>query len=139
MGFLENIVLISGRVLLGLYFIIPGITKITGYDGTAAYMASHDVPFISFLLPLTIVIQIAAGIALVIGYKGKFAAFLLAGLTLVISVYMHNFWAFDSGVERSHETQNFIKNMAIMAGLLIVSSVGTGKMSVSNRRRTLFS
>jgi putative oxidoreductase len=78
--------------------------------------------------------QLSAGAALIIGYKGKVAAFLLAGLTLVICIYMHNFWAMEEGVERVHEMQNFIKNMAIMAGLLIVAAQGLGKFSVDNRQ-----
>lgn len=132
---MENSCLLLGRLLLGLYFIIPGIAKITGYAGTVAYMEAHNVPVIAVLLPLTIVIQIAAGTALIVGYKGNIAAFVLAGLTLMISVYMHNFWAYDAGVERSHETQNFIKNMAIMAGLLLIAAQGTGGFSLSNRKK----
>jgi putative oxidoreductase len=47
----------------------------------------------------------------------------LAGLTLVISVFMHDFWGMEEGLERAHEMQNFVKNMAIMAGLLYVAGV----------------
>jgi len=45
----------------------------------------------------------------------------LAGLVLVISLVMHNFWSMEEGLQRAHEMQNFIKNMAIMAGLLVVA------------------
>ena len=90
MNYLQNC-LLSGRVLLGLYLFIFGIQKITAYERMSTYMQSHDVPLLSLLLPLTIVIQISAGAALIIGYKGKVVAFMLAGLTLVISFYMHNF------------------------------------------------
>jgi putative oxidoreductase len=99
----------------------------------SAYMQAHDVPFVPFLLPLTIIIQLIAGLAMILGYKGRLAAFLLAGLTLVISIYMHNFWGMEEGVSRMHEMQNFIKNMAIMAGLLMVVAHGTGKFSVDSR------
>ena len=127
---IENTCLLFGRFLLGLYFILPGISKITGYEGTVAYMEAHNVPMISALLPLTIVMQLALGAALIVGFRGKLAAFLLAGLTLVISLYMHNFWGFAEGVERNHETQNFFKNMGIMAGLLMVAALGTGRFSI---------
>ena len=133
MQLFENFMLIAGRVLLGLYFIIPGVSKILGYSATADYMASQNVPMISVLLPLTIVIQLVAGGALIVGFRGKLAAFVLAGLTLAISIYMHNFWVMEAGLQRVHETQNFVKNMAIMAGLLIVAAQGTGAWSWSNR------
>lgn len=128
----ETACLLVGRFLLGIYFILPGISKITGYDGTVEYMASHNVPMIDILLPVTILLQIGLGLALIIGYRGQIAAFLLAGLTLVISIYMHNFWDLPEGLERRHETQNFFKNMGIMAGLLVMASLGTGRYSLKS-------
>ena len=58
-----------GRVLLGLYFLIPGITKITGWTQMSAYMADHGVPLIPLLLALTIVLQIGGGVSLMAGYR----------------------------------------------------------------------
>ncbi len=123
----QRILELAGRALLGLYFIGPGILKITGFTATSAYMQAHGVPFVPVLLVLTIAIQLGAGASLLIGYRTQLMAFLLAGLTLVISVFMHDFWNMDEGVQRAHEMQNFIKNMAIMAGLMFVA--GTRKAS----------
>ena len=83
--------------------------------------------------PNQIALLVAMGIAIIIGFKGKLSAFILAGLTLVISIYMHDFWTMAEGLARTHETQNFFKNMGIMAGLLMVSSIGTGWLSLDNR------
>lgn len=117
----ERLMLLIGRGLLGLYFILPGITKITGFAATSEYMAAHGVPLIPVLLVVTIVIQIGGGLALMFGFKTQLIAFLLAGLTIVINVFMHNFWVMEEGLERNHEMQNFVKNLAIMAGLLYVA------------------
>ena len=118
---LQRACLITGRALLGLYFIIPGITKITGWSAMSAYMEQHGVPMIPVLLALTTLLQIGGGAFLAIGYRARLMAFLLAGLTLAISLFMHDFWNVYEGVDQGHETQNFIKNMAIMAGLLYVA------------------
>lgn len=131
---LDTLFLLAGRFLLGLYFILPGISKIANYAGTSEYMLAHKVPLIPVLLPLTIAMQIGLGVALIVGFRGKLAAFLLAGLTLLISIFMHNFWGYAEGMERNHEMQNFIKNMAIMAGLMVITSVGTGAYSLDNRK-----
>ena len=131
MHYFENACLLTGRGLLGLYFILPAISKITNFEGMSAYMAEHNVPLIPVLLVLTIIIQLAAGSALIIGFQGKWAAFVLAGLTLAISLFMHNFWDYPEGTEQAHELQNFVKNMAVMAGLLIVTAIGTGRFSLS--------
>ena len=119
----QRAMFLTGRGLLGLYFIIPGISKITGFAGMSEYMAAHGVPFIPVLLVLTIILQIGCGASLVAGWRTQLMAFLLAGLTLVISLFMHDFWAMEEGLQRAHEMQNFIKNMAIMAGLLYVAGV----------------
>lgn len=118
---LQRALLLTGRALLGLYFIVPGITKITGWTATSAYMAQHGVPLVPVLLVLTIVLQIGGGICLVIGYRAGLVALLLAGLTLLISLFMHDFWNVYEGGDSGHELQNFIKNLAIMAGLLFVA------------------
>jgi putative oxidoreductase len=128
--------LLAGRLLLGLYFILPGVMKILDLQGTADYMAAHDVPLISVLLVLTIALQLGCGAMLIVGFRGRTAGFLLAGLTLVISVYMHNFWDMEEGIQRNHELQNFTKNMGIMAGLLIVAALGTGRFSLSGQQRS---
>ena len=69
----------------------------------STYMASHDVPMIPVLLVLTILIQVGAGAGLLIGYRTQLMAFLLAGLTLMISLFMHDFWNMEDGVQKGHE------------------------------------
>ncbi len=117
----RRLLVITGRALLGLYFIVPGIMKITGWTATGAYMAQHGVPLVPVLLVITIVLQVGGGICLAIGYRAPLMAFLLAGLTLLISLFMHDFWNSYEGGNPGHELQNFIKNMGIMAGLLYVA------------------
>ncbi|MEP4146104.1 MAG: DoxX family protein [Halioglobus sp.] len=120
---MQRTLFLTGRGLLGLYFILPGISKITGFAGMSEYMADHGVPFVPVLLVLTIILQIGCGASLMAGWRPQLMAFVLAGLTLVISVFMHDFWGMEEGLQRAHEMQNFIKNMAIMAGLLCVAGV----------------
>ena len=130
----EKFLVTAGRVLLGVYFILPGINKVTDFEGNSQYMAEHGMVFIPFFLVLTIIIQLGGGFAMVAGYQTKIVAFVLAGLTLVISIVMHDFWTMEPGLQTSHETQNFVKNMAIMAGLLVAAGLGGGAWSVDNRR-----
>ncbi len=77
--------------------------------------------FIPFFLVLTIIVQLGGAGALIAGYRVTFTAFILAGLTLVISVVMHDFWNIEAGIQQAHETQNFVKNLAIMAGLMALA------------------
>ena len=113
---------IAGRILLGAYFLIPGVTKVVGFAGTLAYMELHRVPFALPLLLLTIPLQIGGGLALIANCNARTAAFLLAGLTLLINVFMHDFWNDYPGGNPQHEVQNFIKNLGIFAGLLLLAA-----------------
>ncbi|MDA1073303.1 MAG: DoxX family protein [Proteobacteria bacterium] len=130
---LAKSLVLMGRLLLGLYFLVHGISKITGFDATATYMTTHGMMGVPFFLVLTIVLQVGGGVLVIIGRWLKPTAFVLAGLVLVISVMMHDFWNVYEGVDQGHETQNFIKNLAIMAGLMVLAGADT-----STRWRDLF-
>ena len=119
---IEKTCITIGRVLLGLYFLLPGISKIPTYEFTAEYMTSHSIPLVSILLPITIVLQLVLGIALIIGFRIKESALILAALTIFINIGMHDFWNEYPNTDTGHETQNFVKNLAIFAGLLVLSA-----------------
>jgi len=113
---------VVGRVLLGLYFVVPGIFKVTGFAGSLAYMQLHGVPLALPLLLLTILLQVGGGLAIIFDRQTRTAAFLLAGLTLLINLFMHDFWNDYPGGNPQHELQNFIKNLGIFAGLLLLAA-----------------
>ena len=118
---MEKSFLTISRVLLGGYFLYPGITKIPGYAFMLEYMALHNIPLAGILLPITIVLQIVLGLALIAGYRIKESALTLALLTLFINLGMHDFWNEYPNTDASHELQNFYKNFGIFAGLLALS------------------
>ena len=97
-------------------------------------MADHGMILIPFFLIITIIIHVGGGLIMVAGSQTKITALMLAGLTLVISLVMHDFWTMPAGeLQTGHETQNFVKNMAIMAGLLAMAGLGGGRWSLDAR------
>ena len=119
---LDNLFFITGRSLLGLYFIGPGLSKVFDFSSTLALMRMKGVPFSLFLLPLTIAIQLLGGIFLILGKNLRLTAFMLFGLTIFINIFIHNFWALNGDPSQAHEMQNFVKNLAIAAGLLVLAT-----------------
>ncbi len=119
---MEKTFITFGRMLLGLYFLLPGISKIPSYSGTTEYMLLHNIPLVNILLPVTIVLQVGLGVMLIIGYRIKESALILAALTIFINIGMHDFWNEYPNTDVGHETQNFVKNLAIFAGLLVLSA-----------------
>ena len=73
---LDSLFFITGRSLLGLYFIAPGLSKVFDFASTLALMRMKGVPFSLVLLSLTIVIQLLGGI------------FLILGKNVIINIYL---------------------------------------------------
>jgi len=119
---MEKTFITVGRILLGLYFLVPGISKIPTYASTTEYMLLHNIPLADVLLPITIVLQVGLGVMLIVGYRIKESALILAALTIFINIGMHDFWNEYPNTDVGHETQNFVKNLGIFAGLLVLSA-----------------
>jgi len=114
-----------GRLLLAQIFIIAGIGKIFGYAGTMAYMNSMGVPGV--LLPLVIALEIGGGLALVIGWQTRWVAFALAIFSILAALIFHH--DFADPVQKI----NFMKNLAIAGGFLILAASGPGALSLDKK------
>ena len=108
-----------GQFLLGLYFFIPGVRKFTEADQLTAYMQSHDIAFAPQLLWFAGATSVIGGILLMSGRYVKLAAYGFVVYVLLVNVMLHNFWAMSDDIA-AREMQNFVKNLAILAGLLVV-------------------
>lgn len=114
---------IAGRVLLGLFFLVPGIMKALDPAAGMEIMVARDVPFMVPLYWASVVIEVVFGAMLIAGYREVIAALVLAALTMAINIGVHNFWAVPDDIMRA-ELQLFVKNTAIMGGLLVMAAWG---------------
>ena len=118
----DNAYFFVGRVLLGLYFLVFGALKVPTYFDTLSLMISKGVPLSIVLLPITIIVQVLTGFFLIIGQNLRISSLLLVGLTLLINTFIHDFWNLTGDPSQAHEAQNFIKNLGIVAGLLVLAT-----------------
>jgi len=118
---LNNIMYASGRMLLGIYFLLPGLGKIFTYSDNLILLASKGVPLSVISLPLTILIEIGLGFFLIFGKYVRVSSFILFALTILINIFIHDFWNLYGDIQ-AHEAQNFYKNMGVAAGLLVLAS-----------------
>ena len=128
----QNAMALVGRVLLALMFLLSGIGKIGGFEGTVGYISSVGLPLPSVLAAGALVLEIVAGIALIIGYKTRWAALALALFTLVAAFLFHNYWAMPAGQQMMQQII-FLKNLAVTGGLLMLTMAGPGAWSVDRR------
>ena len=122
---LEKLAELAGRVFLAAIFLLSGLGKIGAYTGTAAYMASVGVP--GALLPLVIATEVLGALAIIIGWKTRVAAFVLAGFTLLSALIFHSNFADQI------QMIMFLKNIAIAGGFLLLVASGAGAFSLDRR------
>src|SRR5207249_12192011 len=112
-----------GRILLSVIFIMSGFGKITGWSTTAGYMASKGMPLVPFFLAGGILVELAAGLSVLLGFRARFGAAALFLYLIATSLIFHNFWAY-SGMEQQMQMINFMKNVATLGGLAMVVAFG---------------
>ena len=111
---------ITGRVLIGLYFLIPGIFKILSFSEYIQIVTINDVPLPALSLIIVIMCQLIFGSSIILGRFLKVGSIVLALNVALFNFYIHDFWNINDVINKNHEIQNFIKNSAIIAGLLVL-------------------
>ncbi len=115
----------AARTMLALIFLLAGYSKITGYDGNLAYMASAGVP--GFLLPAVIALEILGGLALIIGFQTRLAALGLAIFSVASAALFH------ADLADPVQFVMFFKNIAMAGGLLLLTVQPLGRWTLDRR------
>ena len=123
----ENLADLVGRILISLIFLLAGLQKIGGYEGTQAYMAAMGVP--GGLLPLVIALEVGGAVAIILGWRTRVFAFLLAGFSIVSALIFHR------ALGDQMQFIMFMKNLAMAGGFLFLVAHGAGDWSLDARRR----
>jgi len=124
----NSVVLLIARVLLSVMFIMAGLQKFTGIEGTAGYIGSVGLPAPGVLAWLSAIFETLAGIAILIGFQTRIAAILLALFCLFTALMFH--FDFADQVQMLF----FMKNVTIAGGFLALFASGPGSISVDARR-----
>lgn len=121
------------RLFISAIFVQGAFGKITGWSGQASYMQSHHLPvqLIPTMLAVALLIEAAGVLCLIVGWQARAAAFVMCLYLGVVSVLLHNFWAFQGMTAGGMQTQ-FLKNVGIMGGLLMIAACGAGRWSLDN-------
>jgi putative oxidoreductase len=131
----QGLPLLIARILLALMFVLSGISKLTGLEGTAGYIGSVGLPAPQLLAIGAGLLEVVAGVMLIVGWQARWAALALAGFTLLASLFFHNFWAMPADKAFMQQLM-FMKNLAVIGGLLFVFAFGAGTVSLDARKAT---
>lgn len=117
---------LGGRILLASLFLLSGLTKLTSYGASAAYMTATGVS--AALLPIVIATELLGSLAVIAGWHTRIAAFLLAGFTLLAAALFHN------NLGDQIQMIMFLKDVAITGAFLMLVANGAGPLSLDYRR-----
>ena len=131
---LQNPLSLAGRVLLAFLFVPAGFAKIGGFAGMVGYSTAMGLPMPQVGVAIALVIELVGGLAILAGFKTRWAALALAFFTLVASFFFHAFWSVPAEQQMVQQLM-FNKNIAIVGGLLVLAAFGAGGWSLDGRRQ----
>lgn len=125
----EDLIILLSRVFLAPIYLWAGGAKLLNWKGTVAYMQGKHFPLIPLMLPGAIFLQIGGGLSVLFGFYCPVGAAALILFTIPAMLKMHNFWS-ETGAARLTEKMFFMKDLAIVGGLLSLLILGPGKISL---------
>ena len=128
----QDTLALIGRILIAYLFIPAGIGKLMGFGGTVGYITSAGLPLPEVAAAVAIVIELGLGIALLLGFKTRWTAIVMAIFTVVTALFFHKYWAVPDAMKMAQQI-NFNKNIAIAGGLLAFAAFGPGRFSIDKR------
>lgn len=125
--------LLLSRIMLAFIFVWAGLGKFLAWESSAAFMAAKGMSSIPLLLGAAALIELVAGIMLILGLRTRFAALILILFLLPVTFIFHDFWNLVDDRERIEQLIHFLSNVAIMGGLLSLVTVGPGSWAIDKK------
>jgi putative oxidoreductase len=118
-----------GRVLIGLPFMMSGLSKLAAYGPTTAMITAAGLPFAPLAFAVAATVELGGGLLLVLGYKARPVALALAVFALATAVSFHSNFA------DQNQMIHFLKNVMMAGGLLQIVAFGAGAVSIEQWRQ----
>jgi putative oxidoreductase len=129
---LDSGVILLARIALAVLFLWGSVMKLAGYEGFVGYLHSVSVPFVQIAAPLSIAIDLTGGLCLILGFKIRQLALVMAVYTLATALIGHAFWNVTDSVMRHDMVIHFWKNVGITGGFLLLLVTGAGRISIDS-------
>lgn len=125
MTFLENLLILIGRILISAFVFWSIAEKVRNWQRTTNFMKLKRVPQVHLVLPLAVLLQALAALMILVGFMPRLGALILIIFLVPSAIRFHDFWTL-SGPERTADQTLFMKDVAIVGGLLFVLALGGG-------------
>jgi putative oxidoreductase len=128
----QKVVVLLGRLFFAAIFLTAGPNHFR--EQTIGYAASQGVPLASIAVPISGLLAIVGGLSILLGYRAKIGAWLVALFLVPVTLMMHKFWAASDPMMAQIQMVMFMKNVAMLGGALLISQLGAGPWSFDARR-----
>ncbi len=122
-----------GRLFFALIFLVAGPNHFASQ--TIAYAASQGVPLASIAVPFSGLLAILGGLSVLLGYRAKIGAWLIALFLVGVTPMLHNFWTVTDPMMRQMQMIMFMKNVSMLGGALLITQFGPGPWSLDARKK----
>lgn len=126
---LASALALAGRLAMAAIFLISGIGKLAAPAATIGYIASAGLPLPQAAFVIAVLVEIAGGVALVIGYRTRWVAAALALFCVATALCFHAHFS------DQNQFIHFFKNLSMAGGFLQIAGFGAGRYSLDARRR----
>ena len=120
---------VIGRLGLALLFLWSGYEKVAHPASTVAYIQSYGLPAADLLMWPALLLELVGGAMLVLGWKARWVALVLAGYTFAATFVFHAYWSVPAD-QLMNQQIHFMSNLAIAGGLLLVFAHGSGRYAL---------
>jgi putative oxidoreductase len=127
----SEVLVLAGRILFSFIFIMGGMNLFSRQ--TIGFAAAQGVPLANLAVPLAGVIAILGGLSVALGYHARLGAWLIVLFLVPVTLMMHKFWGIADPAVAQMQMVNFMKNVSMLGGALIISQVGAGPFSLDSR------
>jgi putative oxidoreductase len=128
----QHIVALGGRVLLSLIFLASAVGHVLDWSGSTSYMTSYGMPMVHVFLAGAVAFLFVGGLSVLLGLRARWGAVMLIVFLIPTTLIFHAFWTIDpaEAVERKMQMIQFLKNLGLIGGLLMVLAHGSGSLGL---------
>ncbi|WP_314960437.1 DoxX family protein [Bradyrhizobium cosmicum] len=125
-----DVLILIGRVLLAWVFVGSAYGALSNFSGSAGYFRSLNLPAPELVAIVSIAVEALISVGLILGVGTRYCAILTFLFVLVATIVAHRYWEYPAGAQQMGQYNNFLKNISIMGGAMLIFVTGAGRFSV---------
>ncbi|SFQ16969.1 putative oxidoreductase [Bradyrhizobium sp. Ghvi] len=128
-----DLLILIGRIMLAWVFVGSAYGALTNFSGSVGYFRSLNVPVPQLFTIITVTLEILMSAGLILGIGTRYSAILVFLFVLSATAIAHRYWEYPAGPQQIGQYNNFLKNISILGGALLILVTGGGRFSLDRR------